>query len=470
MSQLIDVSVIREQTARALRAGGKTPWLVAFDAVGIQELVTASSRPIAMMGGSQAVKEFDEEARAREGCVFAGGGRGLLLVDGESRAHELAQELTRAYSRATVGSVLATASAPYDQAAAESSLTWLRMRLAAAKDEAPPPEDGIERLGSSRPCADCLRRPGEHASQKPNAPATDRICSRCKQLIELGRRQDREQRRERLTLQDLSEQGRIAVLAADGNAMGRLFAGLQGLEALAAVSATVDALFTRVHEEALASCEAGDRHVAPVTGGDDLRVFLAPEHLAAYVSGLQSSLTQHAEALGDLDGLLDEASARRLAGIGVGIGTVVADDHHPASRLLDLAHELESAAKTGCGPGAARSAISLRVIQGGDEVSGPRALERQPIDLADWDEKVESARRLALVPGAQRSRLRGRSAQGDPERLNLHRYQVARSDAWKDWHDAIGVDWRDRDALDAALPTGTLLDLAALFTKERRRA
>ena len=57
----IDPRQIADGVTRTVAEAGATPWLVGYDANGIQELITASGRPISMRGASEAILAFDKE-------------------------------------------------------------------------------------------------------------------------------------------------------------------------------------------------------------------------------------------------------------------------------------------------------------------------------------------------------------------------------------------------------------------------
>lgn len=56
----IDPKQIADGVTRTVAAAGARPWLVGYDASGIQELITASGRPISMRGASEAILAFDK--------------------------------------------------------------------------------------------------------------------------------------------------------------------------------------------------------------------------------------------------------------------------------------------------------------------------------------------------------------------------------------------------------------------------
>lgn len=57
----------------ALGTVGRAPWLVGFEAVGIQDFIAANGRPLAMEGASRLVERFDREIRDASGAGSGGG-------------------------------------------------------------------------------------------------------------------------------------------------------------------------------------------------------------------------------------------------------------------------------------------------------------------------------------------------------------------------------------------------------------
>ncbi|MCA9656298.1 MAG: hypothetical protein KC501_40710, partial [Myxococcales bacterium] len=55
-----DPAAARARVAEALANVGDDPHLIGFEAVGIQELIAANGRPLAMKGASRLVRDFDD--------------------------------------------------------------------------------------------------------------------------------------------------------------------------------------------------------------------------------------------------------------------------------------------------------------------------------------------------------------------------------------------------------------------------
>jgi hypothetical protein len=461
---------VREEAAtrvkKAFQSAGKSPWLVAYDANGIQEFIAANSRPIAMRGASTLLGLFDGAQREDRRCVYAGGGRGLLLADSPVEAETLARAVERDFRHQTCGGVLATSVVPLDLKDEGGSLTLLRLKLELAKDAALPPGGELPQ-GRTDACDDCRSYRRHAASPRPNSTG-EQVCRRCLAVVTCG--QSLSERR--WSLVDLSDDPRVAVVSADGNNLGSLFASLSTLNACAQVSDLVAEVFTQAQQKAAEPC-AG-KLVSVASGGDDVRVFLPPRHALDYVETLTRQVEEGLEiAAGLLTQVLTPPQKTQLQAAGVGIGLLVADATFPASRLIALAHTLEDQAKRRCRTSptgqAARSAVDLEVMTAGalrlEAHDGRPEDDGRPFSLASssWNRQLQAARALARVESSQRAWLAEMHRLEPTEALNHFRYQVARSRGWQLYFETIGVDWREKRLLDQQLPSPGLLSLVRLL-------
>ena len=471
----------RERIARARAQAGNEPVLLGYDANGIQALITASSRPLAMLGVSTTIAAFDTSVATSPSAVFAGGGRGIELL-ARSEAARRASELTRKFREDTHGGVLATAFVPLDDRAEQDSLRWLRQRLDLAKDQAPPAgEDCDERRfprSKSEHCDDC----GEYRAVPGQSNHEGKpICRRCHAMVAMGRSNARDVDEKVQSLLDLAPEGhRVAALSLDGNNLGEFFDGLSSLEATATASEALAQLFKVAANQARRTLK--DKHqrdpryrnnkvVSLATGGDDLRVFLADTDLLDYIDIFINTLHREADKLGERGGTFSQF--RRF---GVGIGAVIADPHLPAKRLMKHAHDLERSAKRIChstGKPGARSALDFAVLVAGEasiaDPLGRSEEDGRPLDLGDkWPIACQLAKRLQRVPSAQRALLRD-ARTGDPaEFANLLRYQVARSEAWQQFYGE--PTWRDAQQVLDQQPRPVHLDLLHLLPDDDQQA
>lgn len=492
-----------EHLVRRLSSRGKPLTLIGYDANGIQQYVTRAKPLPYMRGASQRIIDFDRHQSQDDECLFAAGGRGRLLVRGTWDEPTIARRLDALRARfaeETGGEVLATCAVPFDPSDPRAAMAHLAARLEITKDAAPPPRHSTLGAPSFTHCAVCQRRPVADGcfwwfGQNQNV----RACTTCDAIIRRGN-WSADRRRERgKTLEDLSTINRVAVVSADGNQMGDLFRSMTSLVDSIVASRAVSAIFQGALEAALGESKVGpDARVTPVVGGDDIRLFIGPEHvfdvIERLVHHLESTVDRCARALG-----FPPEVADHFARIGIGIGCVIGPETHPASLAIEQAHALEVSAKAHGRRAGYRSAIDFIHLRSGDElIAGVRG-GRHPLGISSFtggEDELATARRAAAalveVPGSQRSGLlramdrewdadaeeaeRQRAEEAgrrperhiDPELVNLLRYQVARSTKWQTWYEALGVDWTDGDAVARGAPTHAMLEMARLLDLTRR--
>jgi hypothetical protein len=493
-----DPAAIERRVANAVAEAGATPWLVGYDANGIQELITASGRPISMRGASEAILGFDEAIRGFEGAagddklsIFAGGGRGVVLARSGEEADRRARELVDRYRAATRGGVMATCAVPLERGvdAEGRSIRWLRHRLEIAKDEALPPGGRLPE-DKAHECVYCHRYLGEN--ERTRDGRTEMLCTQCGTMLDRGHDAGRE-RGDRFgemsnSIANMACEGWIAAISADGNNLGGMFELLGSLVELAVVSEAIADIFQTAQDQALH--EIDERFRLPLlTGGDDVRAFIPPDNVLGYVdalaAGVETGAASHAGAARDA-GVILPATAKALGDVGIGIGAVIASVYYPARRLIAHAHVLERSAKAACRVRGWRSGFDFAIITNEDAMIekpvrtgagiGPRPLApRTP----DWATALDRARALAKIPRAQIAALAAtvgfvdecdpsgppaaQPASDESELANLLRYQVARSSAWQAWYEACGIDWRDRNDVVVHRPTRDMLELARLL-------
>lgn len=441
--------------------------LVGYDANGIQDFITSGNRPVLMSGASRIVSAFDAEMRAQPGCLFAGGGRGRFLVPrGEEEA--LRRALSGGYWDRTSGEVLGMAHVPFQKEQEASAMKHLARLLRIAKDEAPPPKwaEWAEQL-----CEGCFRAAqGSKEITRPPPESPVKLCDRCYVLWD---RAEERRRQRRLQMSELSSDGRVATVAADGNGMGAVFDGLSRLETMALLSAAVRSSFQEAAEEAQRHVEAtlGEKVLTLVTGGDDVKAFLSPLGLGEFILTLVRAVEEKTCArFARVEGLGRERVA-------LGIGALVSHDHYPAARLVDMSNDLERLAKR---PGSGGSAVGFHVMGSSSELIDGMLEDARAFPVGDednrqgWEELVRRAKALSKLPSAQRAwfnALLREGAQGRrsaEELQNALGYQVARSEAWQAYFRvAVGTTVPPPDELEKGLPCREEFDLAAIFSKAR---
>jgi len=298
-------------------------------------------------------------------------------------------------------------------------------------------------------------------------------------ILEQGQTEARSQAGGKATLSELSSQlNKIAVISGDGNEMGRFFASLPTIEDRALASQAVSLLFKHALDAATCDLDKGD-FVAPVVGGDDIRLFVQPEGVFERMERLAQALHKGTQDL-SRHWQPPPKLAEALEGIGIGIGLVIGPASYPASALIGFAHALEISAKQICGSGKARSALDFAFMRSGEELvaGGGNVMADHRLEIAGSGERpslsqaLERARRLLDlgVPSSQRAllaRLLYERQQGitQAEALNQLRYQVARSLKWQSF---FGESWTDARRLERALPTHAELEIARIEEQTQR--
>jgi hypothetical protein len=488
----IDPEQIADGVTRRVVEAGATPWLVGYDANGIQQLITASGRPISIRGASEAILAFDQEVTKGELSIFGGGGRGVVLARSREDAERRARTLVERYRQVTCGGVMATSAVPLERGGDSEarSIRWLRHQLDLAKDEAWPPAGDLPDTKEAE-CAYCRGYRGVRPRKRDEA--IELVCVQCDAMLERGRRTER-QPGERFgemseSIEGMATDGWIAVVSADGNNLGTLFESLSSLVELAVVSQIVAASFRAAQGRAVAPIP-DDKRLTLMTGGDDVRAFLPPGDLLRYVPALveavESAVAGHVRAAG---GLLSEKVVEQLNKLGIGIGAVIAHVYYPAWRLVAWAHDLEGSAKAACRNHGWRSGFDFAVVTTEDAMIGGPVRSLDPGDIRplapgteQWGTALRKARALASIPSAQLTVLATAPANDTEARAastqdgqrpddadhggelgNLLRYQVARSNAWRDWYAACGADWHDPRQVFAHRPTRDALELVRLL-------
>ena len=462
---MLDVKQLRDKVEARIRNVGATPYLVGYDANEIQDLIAGCSRLVAMRGASEAIRAFDDEVRSRPLAIFAGGGRGRLLARSAEEAGSMAEALRERFHTMTVGGVAAISWVPVGAGGDGEmrGLHWLRHRLELAKNAAPPPRIEIPTSRETE-CACCRRYRATVESTRDDRP--ERVCARCYAMIDRGRKIDRAMSQ---SIEDIAEDGWIAMVSADGNSLGALFDSLRGLVDTSLMSDVIREIFQRARDAAL-DAGGADKCVPLLAGGDDVRAFVPPSRAIAYVEKLVEVVeAEAARYAGELEGQLSSKTVELLRKLGIGVGVAIANVYCPSWRLMDLAHDLEDSAKT---LRTARSAMDFTIVTTEDALTGElvRSNDLRPLsmDRESWKRERDRALLLSKVPKAQLGVLTSRAAESPEELANALRYQVARSPHWRDWYEACGVDWRDATRVFTERPEQGALELSRLLELSQR--
>lgn len=462
----------RERVRRALVGAGTTPYLYGYDVAGIQSFIAARGKPQAMHGASCFVKGVDTHNQGLPLAIFSGGGRGMGLARSEEEARQYCEALRQNLGK---GGALATAFVPFEAKSEQNSLRWLRLQLEQAKETLQPPAGELPD-SKEHQCATCSQFEGTDDVTFGDQPL--RVCKLCRRATEHTRATNPKMRQ---SLSELSDRGWIAAVSGDGNSMGRFFDSLRTLDEYALASTAIARVFESAHKAAAAEVfQSRDNYVPLITGGDDIRIFVAIEDVIGYVSALVEHIEANAEkaSVALRNALLHDAVAQ-LRELGIGIGVAVAPDKYPARLLLDHAHDLELSAKTICqknppsGKPAARSALDLEVLTSQDAfINGlPKRSngDSRPFTRVKWQDLCKCAEALRVVPKAQVAALAAATTTDDAEFRNLFRYQVARNKEWQRYFEAVDVNWRSGAELDKHRPDPGLLALYRIVSKPEAR-
>lgn len=271
--------------------------LVAFDPIGIQDMVLASSRPTTIRGASKALTDWDDVLGGGRALdvpwvpLFAGGGQGVFLGPAHL-APAVCQALEEAFAKRLMAPCaaafipvstreLALGPRRWTGGASETALRFLgvntkggggfgallgrlALELAQSKDARPTWEvDGHDEVR----CCECGRRA---ASERAVSPGDDefRICRRCHEFHRGGRIEGTKDAR---SLDDLP--GGAAYVAIDGAGIGAELQKLTSLHQYVAMSHALSEGFGRSTVESVLVNNLGvlpeDRIVA-IAGGDDV--------------------------------------------------------------------------------------------------------------------------------------------------------------------------------------------------------
>lgn len=463
-----DVVAIQQRMFEVRRQAGANAHLLAYSVAGVQRLIFTSNRQRAIHASSELLLRFDAGLREERGdVIFAGGGRGLLLV-ADDRLTATKEDLQRRLSSMTTDVSLSLVAVPFEPARETASLRWLWQVATTRKDSAPVPRTPLPTKTGDDLCVSCNKQDGVHAAADcniPDAAPGQSVCDSCKRLMDRGR----DARRRNSHLSEVAAGNRICVLSADGNGLGQLFELLPTLESLAAVSRAVTEVFPQA-VRALVQ-EEDDQIVAPITGGDDIRAFFSPYRMERVVPSLEQKIRAGLDRAGQALHALPNGSdlSRQLARVGLGMGLIIAPHKFPVLRLLDRANHAEDQAKDACRGRRLRSAAQLCVLISGDERTRqdpPLSLDPDASAGSEWSTLYQRVWALCHVPRSQRAALRSDLRDSDraqPEVLNLFRYQVARSRLWQRYFEQIGTDWRLWREVDAHVPAEREQALADLL-------
>lgn len=507
--------------------GGDPPLaLVAFDTPGVHDFVFRVRRPVDVGGGSHLIADFTSlkptTRRIRSvhqivgslghppgSVVFAGGGRGLVVVPahGAARLREGLEEVLRQATGGDLETVTATVAAwPQDLGAAaaptafanggERPMSRYAATVSALMGRLSRARSTRERFADTLPpkarrCDACRRR----LATVPRPRAGEQLCVPCARRRELGG-QLKKHADEARTFEDLAKKdpedpdaptdNMIAVLYADGANVGRAFQELDSMARHRALSESVEEAFRAAYEEVrkIPGLRGEEERLlcqAPIRGGDDLVVILparaALEASRGIVRTVEAAFdSRHHPLLRDAFADAPQGLRKRLDAFGVGIGIAFAELHFPVGFLVRYAEELLASAKArirasgqGTGKDPLRSALDFLVLTSGSPLSEsipglrqrhyrtpPRGREpgllltERPFSLPELDRLLDGATHLRTVASSQLFALRQELLRGHALSRSFWRYQHARAkegDGWAAYRKAHNVPLSQIDSL-----------------------
>jgi hypothetical protein len=366
-------------------------FLIAFDTDRIKEYVFGTGTLKEIRGASALLDQLNREQMPRivgvleSDVIYANGGAGLFVIEGEDQAKEAIQAVQRAYHRETLSASITGVSIPLpgEQDEVADTLKLIRYHLRSAKDSKSAPvlplthpllrfcdSCGTRYAAGSREdeglCLSCLlkREKDGHLREEiewltmpqvdpdPNSPRLwERLLGELRQgqypIDGYGRPDDF------TVLGNVSQPGGyLALIYADGDEMGKQIDKITRLEDMHAFSNAVDrSVYQAVQEAIVAHLQPGGEGVWPfdilLLGGDDL----------VMVTRAQSAMDVAQHIVHRFPELTEEKYGKRLA---LSASVVLAHVNFPIGPLMDLAGSGLKFAK--------REAVRRR--QGGETLDG----------------------------------------------------------------------------------------------------
>lgn len=464
---------IRERCETA-RSGEGDLVVVRFGVRGIQSIILRSRRQPAIRGASRSVISFSDECAKLPGCIFAAAGHGLLIVE-SSRCESAADAIRSAFDKHVGVGELDLVTTPYMRGHEERTLRWSQM-VAAARSNAGMRRPVPVAASSSQACPSCFSGVPSVSVYWPDDNAKRMICEACSRFFKSDPNRGGEHSAD---LSELAHSGRLATICADGIGIGSIFDAADSLDATAATSSALGAIFVGALEEVEATIPS-ERILVPITGGDDIRIFVDGVYLRETIDCLRDQVHNRAQEAGDL--LKDDHRelAKKVERLGVGVGVVISAPTFPATRLAQLGETLMERAKRHARRYRERSALDLAFLINGEEMNVDPGISASALTLSSpqdlvtaglrddhprWERFLRRASALRHVPTTQRALVLTARDQERHTFANFFRYQVARSQDWQAYLRELGTDWTDADAAVGHAPVRRDHEMARLLEK-----
>jgi len=352
--------------------------LVLLDVPAIKKFVFGTDKLVEIRGASALLSRLNEKktpdllkeqfGENRVDCVFSGGGAGQFIVEAElERLESGMQTLQRLFfdeSKGALNILYGVAEFRKDdyQRSIETAFQDLRRKK---EEEAISPASMIH-AGFFRECDSC----SENASEiVKHAGETRVLCGVCAKKVESDGRKGLWHEFE-TTLKQYgdndfsgmmpvdfkeigdrcrSKEGYVALVYADGNAMGKLIKAIDNKDAFRFFSQTIDrAVKDACHEALYAECKPVDGKIPAnilLLGGDDLLVYLAADAALPFVLKAARVFEEKTKECFTADPYF--ADLLKGKGMTLSFGIAYGRHHTPFSMMFDQAEELLKSAKKG---------------------------------------------------------------------------------------------------------------------------
>lgn len=442
-------------------------FLVVADLDSIQDYVFGTTRLPTIRGASAVVEAFGEAVRRAAGkalpgcrCIRHQGGQAVLVYKGENPGavegwlQRKARQISAGALTATTGCSLYRSDDQFKAALSEAFAQVQGRKQANTRHglTAASPLGG----GYVRHCDLCrlfpaTPGPNDQVVWQPGGDKTENrhLCAACWQRLERRRKGGLEGRiadqlvvlecleadelvafpDELMSLWPDNSEGRyLAMVAADGDGIGRLLADIpdatlyeqfsQRFSELVVKSIASAACAAKIFDERSLTKSGGIIPLMPiVAGGDDFSVLLRPKKALKFACELAAAFAD----LSEHDPVVQNVLAACLPGasrLTLSVGLVITKPHFPFSLMRRLAEQLRSNAKRGREPNGrgtidfalissagADTLAELRRHYSGEHATQPYRLTQRPYSVDNLEHLLALKEKLTPVPRSQRKLL-----------------------------------------------------------------
>lgn len=353
-------------------------YLVLLDVPAIKKFVFGTDKLVEIRGASALLARLNEKktpdllkdhfGKDHAECVFSGGGAGQFIVEAElDRLESGMQKLQLMFFKESKGALnIRYGVAEYSKDDYQRSIETAFQDLRRKKEEDAVLPVGMIHTGFFRECDSC----SEMASEIVKYAGESRVlCEVCAKKVESDGRKglwhEFEIALKKYGNNDFSgmmpvdfkeigdrcrsKEGYVALVYADGNAMGKLIKAINNKEAFRFFSQTIDqSVKDACHEALYAECKPVDGKIPAnilLLGGDDLLVYLAADAALPFVLRAARIFEEKTEARFSADPFF--ANLLKRKGMTLSFGIAYGRYHTPFSMMFNQAEELLKSAKKG---------------------------------------------------------------------------------------------------------------------------